>query len=194
MMKSIITNLVFSLAVASVLSSCAMKEPPSSMAAFSSVPTAPSPSPPSAPVVSTVPPRPAIGETVVPGSLRDFEVNVGDRVFFAFDKSGLEDSARTTLKKQAAWLQKYPAVIVTVGGYCDERGTREYNLAFGARRAAAVKDYLVSFGVATQRLQTISFGKERPVCVESSENCWSQNRRAVSSISNAALSSDVAIK
>src|SRR6266550_7814591 len=107
MMKPGVTNLVFGLTAAFVLSSCAMTEPPASMAAFSSAPTAPPPSPPappSAPVLSTAPPRPAIAGTVLPGTLRDFEVNVGDRVFFAFDKSGLEDSARATLKKQAAWL------------------------------------------------------------------------------------------
>ena len=152
------------------------------------------PAAPAPPAVSAPPSRPAIETTIVPGSLRDFEVNVGDRVLFAFDESNLEDSARGILVKQAVWLQRYPAVIVTIEGNCDERGTREYNIALGARRAASVKDYLLGLGVAAARLKTISFGKERPICAESNEICWSKNRRAVSSISNVALSTDVAIK
>ena len=127
--------------------------------------------------------------------MRDFEVNVGDRVFFSFDKSNLDDSARAALQKQAAWLSRYRAVTVAIQGNADERGTREYNLALGARRAAAVKDYLASLGLTAGRMTTISFGKERPVCVESNEACWSQNRRAVSAITNAAASpNDVAMR
>jgi peptidoglycan-associated lipoprotein len=117
--------------------------------------------------------------------MRDFEINVGDRVFFAFDKSDLDTSARAVLQKQAAWLSKYQGVTVAIQGNADERGTREYNLALGARRAVAVKEYLETLGVREDRLMTISYGKERPVCVESNESCWSQNRRAVSAIMNA---------
>jgi peptidoglycan-associated lipoprotein len=138
--------------------------------------------------VSPAPARPAIETGIIPGTLRDFEVNVGDRVFFSFDKSNLDDAARAALQKQAAWLSRYQAVTVAIQGNADERGTREYNIALGARRATAVKDYLVSLGVRYDRLTTISFGKERPVCVESNEACWSQNRRAVSAITNAAAS------
>jgi peptidoglycan-associated lipoprotein len=122
-------------------------------------------------------------ENIIPGSKRDFEVNVGDRVFFEYDSSDLSDTARGTLQKQAAWLAKYPSVALSVEGHCDERGTREYNLALGARRASAAKEYLVSLGVRASRMETISYGKEKPMCVESNEGCWAQNRRAVSVIS-----------
>jgi len=117
--------------------------------------------------------------TIVPGSAEDLRVNVGDTVHFDYDKYDILDSDRTVLQRQAAWLAKYPAVRVTVEGHCDERGTREYNLALGARRANAVKEYLVSLGVSGGRLETISYGKERPMCTESSEACWAQNRRGV---------------
>lgn len=122
-------------------------------------------------------------ETIVPGSAKDFQVNVGDRVFFDFDMSDIRSDAASTLQKQAAWLAKYPAVRLSIEGHCDERGTREYNLALGARRANAAKEFLVSQGVSASRLETISYGKEKPTCVESNESCWAQNRRAVSVIS-----------
>ena len=115
-------------------------------------------------------------------------MNVGDRIFFEYDKSDLTDAARTTLQKQAAWLQRFGAVTLAVEGHCDERGTREYNLALGARRAQAVKDYLASLGVSAARLDTISYGKERPVCVESNEACYAQNRRGVSTIKSGSVS------
>ena len=92
------------------------------------------------------------------------------------------DNDKATLQQQATWLQKYPRVRVTVEGHCDERGTREYNLALGARRANAVKEYLVSLGVSAARVDTISYGKERPICTESKEDCWAQNRRGVTTI------------
>ncbi|MBU6443575.1 MAG: peptidoglycan-associated lipoprotein Pal [Alphaproteobacteria bacterium] len=125
---------------------------------------------------------------IVPGSVKDFQVNVGDTVHFDYNKSDLHDSDRAVLQRQAAWLQKYPTVRVQVQGNCDERGTREYNLALGARRASAVKDYLVSLGVSASRLETISYGKERPVCTQSTEDCWAQNRRAVTAIQAGATS------
>ncbi len=114
-----------------------------------------------------------------PGSQQDFTVNVGDRVFFETDLSILTPSARQTLDRQAQWLLQYPNYPVTVEGHADERGTREYNLALGARRAAATRDYLSGKGVQTNRMRTISFGKERPVAVCNDISCWSQNRRAV---------------
>ena len=115
----------------------------------------------------------------VAGSQQDFTVNVGDRVFFTTDSTSLTDVAQQTLAGQASWLLKYPGYPVTVEGHADERGTREYNLALGARRAAATRDYLVSRGVPRSRIRTISFGKERPVAVCNDISCWSQNRRAV---------------
>lgn len=116
------------------------------------------------------------------GSAEDFVVNVGDRVFFDFDKYNLRPDARTTLERQAAWLKKYPSVVVSIEGHCDERGTREYNLALGERRANSAKNYLVALGVNPNRITTISYGKERPAVTGSNEAAWSQNRRAVTVI------------
>ena len=98
----------------------------------------------------------------------------------------MQDSDKATLQKQATWLSRYPGVRVTVEGHCDERGTREYNLALGARRANAVKEYLVSLGVSSARVETISYGKERPICTQSDENCWAQNRRGVTVVTSGA--------
>ena len=114
-----------------------------------------------------------------PGSQQDFVVNVGDRVFFTNDSSDLTSEARSTLDRQATWLAKYPRYTVTVEGHADERGTREYNIALGARRSTAARDYLIARGVPSTRLKTISYGKERPVAVCDAESCWNQNRRAV---------------
>jgi len=114
-----------------------------------------------------------------PGSAQDFVVNVGDRVFFDTDSSDLSDQARATLDKQAQWLNNYNRYAFTIEGHADERGTREYNIALGARRAETVRQYLASRGVAPQRMRTISYGKERPVVLCNDISCWSQNRRAV---------------
>ena len=121
--------------------------------------------------------------SIVPGSAEDLRVNVGDTVHFGYNDYNIEDSDKQTLQRQAAWLQKYPSIRVTVEGDCDERGTREYNLALGARRANAVKEFLVSVGVPAARVETISYGKEHPVCTDSTEDCWAQNRRGVTTIS-----------
>jgi len=115
----------------------------------------------------------------VPGSQQDLVVNVGDRVFFDLDKSDLKPEARRTLERQAAWLKQYGNVAVTIEGHCDERGTREYNLALGDRRAKAASNYLVSLGIPASRIKTISYGKERPAVLGSNEAAWSQNRRGV---------------
>ncbi len=117
---------------------------------------------------------------VTPGSSEDFVINVGDRVFFGYDQYDLTPEAQAQLEKQAAWMQQFPAVTLSVEGHCDERGTREYNLALGERRANAVTNYLVALGVDPNRLQTISYGKERPEMLGSDESAWAQNRRAVS--------------
>jgi len=119
------------------------------------------------------------GAAAVPGSQQDFVVNVGDRVFFDTDSSDLSDQARTTLDKQAEWLNHYNRYAFTIEGHADERGTREYNIALGARRAETVRQYLVSRGVLAARMRTISYGKERPVATCDDISCWSQNRRAV---------------
>jgi len=121
----------------------------------------------------------ANASAAVPGSQQDFVVNVGDRVFFETDSSELTPQAVATLDKQAQWLRAYPQYAFLVEGHADERGTREYNIALGARRAQAVRDYLASRGVQGHRMRTISYGKERPVAVCDDISCWSQNRRAV---------------
>lgn len=119
------------------------------------------------------------GGTASPGTVEDFRVNVGDRVFFGFDRFDLDGEARATLDRQAQWLQQYPNLSVVVEGHADERGTREYNLALGERRANAVKNYLVAQGVNPGRITTVSYGKERPAVPGSSEQAWAQNRRGV---------------
>ncbi|WP_375608438.1 MULTISPECIES: peptidoglycan-associated lipoprotein Pal [unclassified Bartonella] len=119
------------------------------------------------------------------GSGQEFTVSVGDRVFFSLDSSSLDADAERILTRQAEWLLHYPYYSIMVEGHADERGTREYNLALGQRRAVAVRDYLVSLGVSAQRIQTISYGKERPVAVCDDISCWNQNRRAVTTLSNA---------
>ncbi len=122
-----------------------------------------------------------------PGSPQDFTVNVGDRIFFDTDSSAIRADASQTLDRQAQWLAQYPNYAITVEGHADERGTREYNLALGARRASAAKNYLVSRGVPANRLQTISYGKEKPVAVCDDISCWSQNRRAVTVLGGAGM-------
>ncbi|ODT12396.1 MAG: peptidoglycan-associated lipoprotein [Kaistia sp. SCN 65-12] len=123
--------------------------------------------------------------SATPGSAQDFVVNVGDRIFFETDQTDISSNNRGTLDKQAQWLQQYPRYQVTIEGHADERGTREYNIALGARRATNTKNYLVSRGIAPNRIRTISYGKERPVAVCNDISCWSQNRRAVTVLNNA---------
>jgi peptidoglycan-associated lipoprotein len=118
-----------------------------------------------------------------PGSVGDFTVNVGDRVFFTTDSTDLTPTARQTLDRQATWLRRYTQYPITIEGHADERGTREYNLALGARRAAVVRDYLAARGVPAGRMHTVSYGKERPVATCDEERCWSVNRRAVTVLS-----------
>jgi peptidoglycan-associated lipoprotein len=122
----------------------------------------------------------ANASAATPGSQQDFVVNVGDRVFFNSDSSDLTPQSIATLDKQAQWLRTYAQYSFIVEGHADERGTREYNIALGARRAQAVHDYLVSRGIQAHRMRTISYGKERPVAVCDDISCWSQNRRSVS--------------
>jgi peptidoglycan-associated lipoprotein len=121
-----------------------------------------------------------------PGSYQEFaSAQVGDRVFFETDQTDLTDQARSTLDRQADWLNRYGRYNFTLEGHADERGTREYNFALGARRAETVKNYLISKGVAPARMKTISYGKERPVATCDDISCWSQNRRAVTVLDGA---------
>lgn len=131
--------------------------------------------------------RQALGENaysggdnnVSPGTQQDLVVNVGDRVFFGYDRSDLTPDARSTLERQAQWLSQYQNVSIVIEGHADERGTREYNLALGERRASAVRNYLIALGVSPTRIRTISYGKERPAVVGSNPAAWAQNRRGV---------------
>jgi peptidoglycan-associated lipoprotein len=120
--------------------------------------------------------------SVAPGTVGDFRQNVGDRVYFDTDMSTVRDDGRATLDRQAEWLNKYTSYPVTIEGNADERGTREYNLALGERRAASVRQYLIAKGVPASRIKTISYGKERPEVVGSDEAAWARNRRAVTAL------------
>ncbi len=128
----------------------------------------------------------AYGAAGAPGSVQEFAASVGDRVFFETDSTELTSAGQTTLDKQAAWLNQYPRYTFTIEGHADERGTREYNFALGARRAETTKNYLIAKGVSAARMKTISYGKERPLAVCNDISCWSQNRRAVTVLAGAA--------
>ncbi|MEL6662074.1 MAG: peptidoglycan-associated lipoprotein Pal [Pseudomonadota bacterium] len=158
---------------------------------------APAPAPAPEPVAEPEPmpepevvkPAPVVETYTGPtrGSVEDFRVNVGERVYFDLDQSRLDADDREILMRQAAWLQSYPETRILVAGNCDERGTREYNLALGERRAATVKDYLVSQGVDPARIDTISYGKERPIAAGSNEQAWAQNRNGFTQITSGAV-------
>ncbi|MBX7201244.1 MAG: peptidoglycan-associated lipoprotein Pal [Rhodospirillaceae bacterium] len=151
-----------------MLAACNSKPKPQAAAAAAS-----SPPPAAAPVAPRGP---------APDSIEYFNTVVGNMVHFDFDKYDVTAADQSILRGQAQWLNQYPARTVTIEGHCDERGTREYNLGLGDRRANAVKAYLVSLGVNASRIKTISYGKERPLCVVSAEDCWSKNRRGVSTV------------
>jgi peptidoglycan-associated lipoprotein len=167
--------------LALTVSACATKKkdlPPEPPMAMKPVETPP-------PVNDSVPPVANVGSTNIPGSSADFIAQSGsDRVLFQFDSYELDEEARTILGKQAEWLARYPALRVTVEGHADERGTREYNLALGDRRATAAKNFLAAQGVDSGRMTTISYGKERPFAEGSDEASWAQNRRAVTVVAN----------
>lgn len=128
------------------------------------------------------PPPAAVNTGPVPGSQEDLVANAGDRVFFDFDRSNIRSDQQATLDRQAAWMAKYPTVNVQVAGNTDERGTAEYNLALGQRRANSAANYLRAKGVAAARMTTISYGKERPTAMGSNEQAWAQNRNAITSV------------
>jgi peptidoglycan-associated lipoprotein len=151
------------------------------------MPPAPAPTPPPAPAPAPRPAPPApVAQGILPGSVQDFVVNVGDRVYFDTDMYTVRSDAAPVLGAQAAWLARYPQVSIRIEGNADERGTREYNLALGARRANAVRDFLVARGVSPARIETISYGKERPIDGGSDENAWAKNRNAGTAITGGA--------
>jgi peptidoglycan-associated lipoprotein len=159
-----------------------------SMAACASKPkptyptTAAAPTAPPAPDRTPAPPPSSVSQAPLPGSEQDFVINVGDRVYFDFDRYDVRSDATGLLDAQAGWLKRYPAVQVRIEGNCDERGTREYNLALGARRANAVRDYLASHGVDPGRITTVSYGKEKPVDLGSGDEADQKNRNAHTAI------------
>lgn len=134
------------------------------------------------PVAQAAPPPAPVTQSALPGSEQDFVINVGDRVYFDFDSYQVRADAQPLLQAQASWLVRYPAVTVRIEGNCDERGTREYNLALGARRANAVRDYLVAHGVASARVTTISYGKEKPIDAGSGDEADQHNRNGHTAI------------
>lgn len=131
---------------------------------------------------------PGAGQAM-PGSEQDFATNVGDRIYFANDQSTLSPEAEETLRRQAQWLAQYPGVTIQIEGHADERGTREYNIALSARRATATREFLIAQGVDQARISSIAYGKERPAALCDAEQCWSQNRRAVTVITGGAKTS-----
>jgi peptidoglycan-associated lipoprotein len=141
-----------------------------------------SPPPPPPPPGPPGPPGGISGAAIVPGSQQDLAATAGDRVFFAFDRSDIDSEGRQTLARQGEWLHRFPNVAVRIEGHCDERGTREYNLALGERRANAVKNVLIAEGISRARIATISYGKERPIVVGSNEEAWAQNRVAITTV------------
>lgn len=144
------------------------------------------PAPPE--VVEQVDTTPVVTSNIAPGSIEDFKVNVGERVYFDLDQYRLDADDQEILRRQAAWLNAYPNVRVLIAGNADERGTREYNLALGERRADAVKSYLVSLGVSASRIDTVSYGKERPIAAGSNEQSWAVNRNGWTQIVSGATS------
>jgi peptidoglycan-associated lipoprotein len=169
-------GLTLSFAAALLATTACSKKPPAELPP-PPVQQAPAEAPPAA--------QSSVQEGAVPGSKEDFLQQAGsDRVFFDTDQYDLDDQDRATLDRQAAWLARYANIAITVEGHCDERGTREYNLALGERRANAAKNYLVNAGVAASRISVVSYGKERPAVPGDDESAWAQNRRAVTVLLN----------
>jgi peptidoglycan-associated lipoprotein len=156
-----------------LLAACASHPKPTPPPPVAATPPPPPPAPYTPP-----PPPPPVETGVLPGSVQDFVIHAGDRVYFDYDKYNLRPDALTVLAAQAAWLEKYPAVQVRIEGNTDERGTEDYNFALGARRASAVKDYLDEHGVNADRITTVSYGKDRPIDPGTGEAAWAKNRNA----------------
>ena len=166
---------------AASLAACASRPKPQPVA-----PPPPPPPPAQEPAPYTPPPPPPVAQGPLPGSVQDFVVNVGDRVYFDTDEFSVRADAQPVLAGQAQWLNRYPAVKVRIEGNADERGTREYNLALGARRANAVRDFLIAQGVSASRIETISFGKEKPIDAGTTEEAWAKNRNGHTAITDGA--------
>jgi peptidoglycan-associated lipoprotein len=180
-----VATTALALVSALALAACASHPKPTPPA-----PTAPPP-PPSAAPPSEAPSPPPVAEGPtgpIPGSVQDFVIHAGDRIFFDFNEYNLRNDARGILDAQASWLQRYPEVRVRIEGNCDDRGTEEYNFALGARRAATVKDYLVSHGVSAARIDTVSYGKEHPIAIGNTEDEYAKNRNAHTNIISGARS------
>lgn len=172
------------LGIAAAMAACAHKAPPAPG------PTAYNPAGDAGSGSSASPTGGGIGtgrEGVIPGSVRDFVVNAGDRVYFDYNAYDLRDEGHNVLDQQAAWLQRYPQVAVRIEGNCDERGTREFNFALGARRAESVKSYLVSRGVSPARITTISYGKERPLDPGTADEAYAHNRNGHTALTTGAV-------
>jgi len=179
--KAIVRLALIAVAAAS-LAACATRKAPPPPAPTPAPAPAPEPAPPPAPA----PPAPVVPTGPAPGSVQDFVVNVGERVFFDYDSHALRAEGSAMLDAQAAWLARYPNVKVRIEGNADERGTREYNFALGARRANSVRDYLVSKGVAGSRIETVSYGKEKPIDGGTTEEAWGKNRNAHTALTDGA--------
>ena len=164
---------------AASLAACASRPKPAGPA-----PVAPTPSAPSNPY--TPPSQPPMTSGVLPGSVQDFVINIGERIYFDTDEYVVRNDAQPVLAAQAQWLSRYPAVRVRIEGNADERGTREYNLALGARRANAIREFLIAQGVAAARIETISFGKERPLDAGTNDEAWAKNRNGRTAITDGA--------
>jgi peptidoglycan-associated lipoprotein len=163
---------------AATLAACASHPKPA--------PVAEAPPPPPAPAPRAAPTPPPVASRILPGSVQDFVINVGDRVYFDLDQYAVRADAQPVLAAQASWLNRYGAVQVRIEGNCDERGTREYNLALGARRANSVKEFLVSHGVSPARIVTISYGKEKPIDPGTGEDAWQHNRNGHTALTSGA--------
>lgn len=177
-----IVRLALIAAAAASLAACATRKAPPPPAPTPAPAPAPTPAPPPAPT----PPAPVVPTGPAPGSVQDFVVNAGERVFFDYDSHALRAEGSAMLDAQAAWLARYPNVKVRIEGNADERGTREYNFALGARRANSVRDYLVSKGVAGSRIETVSYGKEKPIDGGTTEEAWGKNRNAHTALTGGA--------
>ena len=164
---------------AASLAACASRPKPAG-------PVAPTPTPPTPSAPYTPPMSPPVNQGAIPGSMQDFVINIGERIYFDTDEYVVRSDAQPVLGAQAQWLNRYPAVRVRIEGNADERGTREYNLALGARRANAVRDFLVSQGVSGARIATLSYGKERPIDPGTDEMAWAKNRNARTAITDGA--------
>ena len=179
------TNRVVRLALiglaAASLAACASRPKPAGPAA------PPAPSQPTAPPETPTPTPPSpVDQGPLPGTVQDFVINIGERIYFDTDQYDIRSDAQPTLSAQAQWLSRYPQVRVRIEGNADERGTREYNLALGARRANAVREFLVGQGVSGSRIETLSYGKERPIDPGTNEDAWAKNRNARTAITDGA--------